>query len=67
MARIHSVSVPDLQEETWRSGQVLARRRGWSMSNLIVRLLEREVRLSQVPDAYLPGLEDGDEEVAVGE
>ena len=43
MAKVRAVSVADRDQETWEHGQLIARRRGISMSQLIIQAIRKEI------------------------
>jgi hypothetical protein len=53
MARVRAVSVADRDQEIWRQGQLVARRRGISMSQLIIQAIQHEITKWETPDAYI--------------
>jgi post-segregation antitoxin (ccd killing protein) len=63
MAKIRAVSVSDKDQELWQRGQLVARRRGISMSQLIIQAIQKEVTKWETPDPYI--LEDEEVEAKV--
>ena len=63
MAKVRAVSVADRDQETWRQGQLVAQRRGISMSQLIIQAIEKEISKWNTPEPYI--LEDEDEPAKV--
>jgi hypothetical protein len=59
MAKVRAVSVADRDQETWQKGQLIAQRRGISMSQLIIQAIQKEITKWETPDAY--NLESDDE------
>ena len=63
MSKIRVVSVADRDQETWKKGQLVARRRGISMSQLVIKAIEKEVTKWDIPEAYLTEENEDDREV----
>jgi hypothetical protein len=61
ITKMRSVSVPAARDTLWQQAQVLARRRGISMSKFVLDCVEKEVKRAEIPDAYL--LEPDDEDL----
>jgi len=51
--KIRTVSVPDKDQDLWQRGVEVARRRGVSMSSLVLQSLEKELTKWEIPDAYI--------------
>jgi hypothetical protein len=52
MAKVRAVSVADRDQGTWEQAQLVARRRGISMSQLVIQAIRKEVTKWDMPDAY---------------
>ena len=50
MAKVRAVSVADRDQEIWKQGQLVAQRRGISMSQLIIQAIQKEITKWEIPD-----------------